>query len=194
MSSGRPSPRGKGQSRQEGSNGMISIDVSKCSGCKRCEVSCSFIRTGGTGRAQSRIKVMKVEEIGIDFPVLCQLCKERFCADCPEGAIQTGELGQILVDASLCNGCGLCERLCPIGAIELNQKNPYVCDLCEGDPECVKECNLGALRFEPEKRNRVILKTWAKKNEGLSPDEKRLRFAVSKAAHLRKQWTRSRRT
>ena len=172
---------------------MISIDVSKCSGYKRCEVNCSFIRTGGTGRAQSRIKVMKVEELGIDFPVLCQLCKERFCTDCPGRDIQTGDLGQILVDTSLCSGCGSCERLCPIGAIELNQETAYVCDLCGGDPECVKECNLDALRYEPDKRNTVSLKTWAKKNEGLSPDEKRVRFAVSKAVQLRKQWTRSRR-
>jgi carbon-monoxide dehydrogenase iron sulfur subunit len=137
---------------------------------------------------------MKVEEIGIDFPVLCQLCKERFCTHCPEGAIQIGELGQILVNVTLCNGCGLCEHACPIGAIELYKETPYVCDLCGGDPGCVKECNLGALLFEPEKRDTVSLKTLAKRNKALSPDEKRLNFVVSKAAHLRKQWTLSRRT
>ena len=173
---------------------MISVDISKCSGCKRCEVNCSFFRTGKTGRSLSRIKVMKVEEIGIDFPVLCQLCKERFCTRCRNDAIHIGDLGQIIVSPTLCNACGSCELSCPIGAIELYQEIPYVCDLCGGDPRCTKECNLGALAFEPEKRGTVSLKKWKRRNKGLSPDEKRLNFILDQAACLRKEWIRSRRT
>ena len=167
---------------------MISFDVSKCSGCKRCEVNCSFFRTGKIGRVLSRIKVMKVEEIGVDYPVLCQLCRERFCTRCPNGALQIGDLGQIILSPTLCNACGSCERFCPIGAIELYGEIPYVCDLCGGDPRCVKECNLGALLFEPEKREAVSLKKWIKKNKGLSPDEKRLNFVLSRSSRLRKEW------
>lgn len=173
---------------------MISVDISKCSGCKRCEVNCSFFRTGKTGRSFARIKVIKVEEIGIDYPVLCQLCKERFCTRCPQGAIQIGEMGQIIVSPTLCNGCGTCERSCPIGAIELHQEIPYVCDLCGGDPQCIKECNLGALQFNPEKRDAIHLKRWVKKNKGLSPDEKRLNFTLTQAVPLRKEWIVLRRT
>jgi len=131
---------------------------------------------------------MKMEEIGVDFPVICQLCKERFCTKCPQGAIQIGDLGQIIVSPTLCNACGACERFCPIGAIELFQEIPFVCDLCGGDPRCIKECNLGALQFEPEKKETVSLKRWVKKNKGLSPDEKRLNFTLNQAAPLRKEW------
>jgi Fe-S-cluster-containing hydrogenase component 2 len=131
---------------------------------------------------------MKMEEIGVDFPVICQLCKERFCTKCPQGAIQIGDLGQIIVSLTLCNACGACERFCPIGAIELFQEIPFVCDLCGGDPRCIKECNLGALQFEPEKKETVSLKRWVKKNKGLSPDEKRLNFTLNQAAPLRKEW------
>lgn len=173
---------------------MISVDISKCSGCKRCEVNCSFFRTGKTGRSLSRVKVVKVEGIGIDCPVLCQLCKERFCTQCPQSAIQIGDLGQIIISAALCNACGVCEDLCPIGAVELYQEIPYVCDLCGGDPRCTKECNLGALCFEPEKREVVSLKEWAKKNKNLSTEEKRLNFILNQADHLRKEWIQLRRT
>ncbi len=172
---------------------MILVDISKCSGCKRCEVNCSFFRTGKTGRSRSRIKVLKVEEIGIDFPVVCQLCKERFCTRCPQGAIQIGDFGQIIVSPTLCDACGVCERLCPIGAIELHEEIPYVCDLCGGDPRCIQECNLGALTFEPERKETVSLKDWAKKNKGLSAEEKRFNFVSKEAESVREKWVRLRR-
>jgi Fe-S-cluster-containing hydrogenase component 2 len=173
---------------------MISVDISKCSGCKRCEVNCSFYRSGKTGRALSRISVVKLEEIGIDYPLLCPSCKEKFCTQCPEGAIQVGDLGQIIVSPTLCNACGACERLCPIGAIELREEIPYVCDLCGGEPKCIQECNLGALSFEPESKETISLKEWAKKNKGLSAEEKRFNFVSKEAESLRKEWVRLRRT
>jgi carbon-monoxide dehydrogenase iron sulfur subunit len=173
---------------------MISVDLSKCSGCRRCEVNCSFFRTGKTGRALSRIRVMKVEGTGIDFPVLCQLCKERPCTRCPRDAIHIGDLGQIIVSPTLCNACGSCERSCPIGAIELYQEIPYVCDLCGGDPRCIKECNLGALIFEPGKSGIVSLKRWSRRNKNLAPEQKRLNFTLDQASRLRREWIRSRRT
>lgn len=41
------------------------------------------------------------------------------CADaCPvEGALVLDELGQPVVDESLCNGCGLCENVCPAASL-----------------------------------------------------------------------------
>jgi len=76
----------------------------------------------------------------------------------------------------------------------LHEEIPYVCDLCGGDPRCVRECNLGAILFEPEKREAVSLEEWAGKNKNLSSDEKRLRFTLSQADHLRKEWILLRRT
>ena len=57
---------------------------------------------------------------------LCAGCKKCITSiGCPgigfdEGrrGPKTGERGQAFVDASLCDGCGLCTQLCPFGAIE----------------------------------------------------------------------------
>ena len=121
---------------------MITLELAKCSGCSRCEVNCSFFHSGKIGRSGARIKVVKVEDIGIDYPLVCQQCSERYCTKCPEKAIEVGPLGQIIVSPTLCTACGTCELLCPIGAIELYEEIPLVCDLCGGAPRCVKACTL----------------------------------------------------
>ncbi|MBW1720468.1 MAG: 4Fe-4S dicluster domain-containing protein [Deltaproteobacteria bacterium] len=172
---------------------MIIVDVSKCSGCRRCEVHCSFYHSGKVGRSGARIKVVKVEESGIDFPVNCRLCKERYCAKCPESAIQFGRYGQVVLSTTLCTGCGTCEKLCPIGAIELFEEVPVVCDLCGGDPRCVKACTMGALSFEPEGAGKVSLEIFKKRARGKTPEEKRLDFALESVEGLREQWLKQRR-
>ena len=156
---------------------MITLDLAKCSGCSRCEVHCSFFHSGKIGRSGARIKVVKIEEIGIDYPVVCQQCRERYCTKCPEKAIEVGTLGQVIVSPTLCTACGTCEILCPIGAIELFEEIPHVCDLCGGEPRCVKACTLDAVRYAPEVSESVSLKEFKKDSRGLGPEEKRLRYA-----------------
>lgn len=167
---------------------MITLDLARCSGCRRCEVNCSFFHSGKISRNSARIKVVQIEAEGIDFPVVCQHCEERYCIKCPESAIQIDSLGQVIVSATLCTSCGVCETLCPIGAIELYQGIPHVCDLCGGDPRCVQECTLNAIIFEPDITERVSLKGFKKPSRGLSPEEKRVRCARVSAKSLREQW------
>ena len=169
---------------------MIILDLSKCSGCRRCEARCSFHHTGKVGRSLARIKVVKMEELGIDFPVYCLRCEERHCTDRPQSAMAIGPLAEIVVDADLCIGCGTCEDLCPIGAIELHEEFPYVCDLCQGEPRCVKACTMGALSFVPDEKETVSLSS---EDNGLSPEDKRLRFALSSSQALREKWVSARR-
>jgi Fe-S-cluster-containing hydrogenase component 2 len=142
------------------------------------------------GRSIALIKVVKIEEMGIDFPVYCLQCKERHCADCPQSAITFGPLGEVVVDPGLCTGCGTCEELCPIGAIEVHDELPHVCDLCQGDPRCVKACTMGALIFAPDEKEAVSLKDLDK---GLSAEEKRVRFALYSCQAMREEWTLARR-
>jgi carbon-monoxide dehydrogenase iron sulfur subunit len=170
---------------------MLVLDPSKCSGCRRCEAQCSFYHTGKVGRSTARIKVVKKEETGIDFPVFCQLCKERHCMDCPQGAMRLGPLGQVVVDPHLCIGCGTCEERCPIGAIEIHEEIPYVCDLCQGDPRCVRACTMEALTFAAGERERVSLEA---EGQELTSEEKRVRFASSLSRPLRVSWVSARRS
>ena len=172
---------------------MITLELAKCSGCSRCEVHCSFFHSGKIGRSGARIKVVKIENIGIDFPVVCQQCQERYCTKCPEKAIEIGSLGQVIVSPTLCTACGTCEIMCPIGAVELYEEIPHVCDLCGGDPRCVKACTLDAIHYEPDVTERVSLKEYKKGSRNLDPEEKRLRYALASAQDLRDHWVAERR-
>ncbi len=172
---------------------MITLELARCSGCSRCEVNCSFFHSGKIGRSGARIKVVKIEDIGIDYPLVCQQCSERYCTKCPEKAIEIGALGQIIVSPTLCTACGTCETLCPIGAIELYEEIPLVCDLCGGDPRCVKACTLDAIHYEPDVSAAVSLKAFKKASRGLSPEGKRLSHALTLSRELRDSWVAGRR-
>jgi len=172
---------------------MITLELAKCSGCSRCEVHCSFFHSGKIGRSGARIKVVKIENIGIDFPVVCQQCQERYCTKCPEKAIEIGSLGQVIVSPTLCTACGTCEIMCPIGAVELYEEIPHVCDLCGGDPRCVKACTLDAIHYEPNVTEKVRLQEYKKGSRNLNPEEKRLRYALASAQDLRDHWVAERR-
>jgi Fe-S-cluster-containing hydrogenase component 2 len=172
---------------------MITLDLSKCSGCSRCEVNCSFFHSGKIGRSGARIKVVKIEDIGIDYPVVCQQCPERYCTKCPEKAIEIGPLGQVIVSPTLCTACGTCEILCPIGAIELYEEIPHVCDLCGGDPRCAAACTLDAICYEPDRTGAVSIKEFKKGSRGLGPEEKRLRYVMICSGQLRQNWIAERR-
>jgi len=171
---------------------MITLDVSKCSGCSRCQVHCSFFHSGKVGRRGARIKVVKFEDTGIDFPVVCQQCRERYCTKCPEHAIEIGPLGQVVVSPTLCTVCGTCETMCPIGAIELYEDIPFVCDLCGGEPRCVSACTLDAIRYDPRAVESVSIKSFKKNSRKLTPEQKRVRFASESSQALRQKWAAER--
>ena len=47
----------------------------------------------------------------------------------------------------VCIKCGKCIEACPFAAIDWHptKKTPLVCDVCDGEPECVKFCSPNAL-------------------------------------------------
>jgi len=118
----------------------------KCTGCRSCMLICSFMHTGACSYHGSRIKIVSDEGHGIHTPTLCQFCEDPPCVSaCPAEALSKNlKTNAIQVDGSLCNGCQACISACSFGAIFFDPENQkaFTCDLCQGDPECVKVCML----------------------------------------------------
>ena len=56
----------------------------------------------------------------VPVPEKCKKCGACLRPGCP--ALTKKEDGTIAIDATMCNGCGLCMQLCPFGAIEKQPK------------------------------------------------------------------------
>ncbi|MBK5114908.1 MAG: 4Fe-4S binding protein [Candidatus Heimdallarchaeota archaeon] len=135
---------------------------------------------------------MNLYEIGIDSPVVCQQCVERYCInDCSNEALSIGSQGEILVNMDVCSLCSNCEEACPIGAIQLFNDEVFVCNLCSGDPECIKACTEGALSLEFRKEN-VSLSEFENTSVKLTPSQKRYEYIRKQGIELRKTWRENR--
>ena len=166
---------------------MIIIDLTKCTGCRRCETVCAFYHTGKVSNRIARIKVVNLYENGLDGPVVCQQCEERYCLQCPVDAISIGSLGQVIIAPTICTLCRTCERNCPIGAIEQFNAFIYVCDLCGGRPKCVEACTEGAIIYV-HPAPKVSLAGFHQQTKNMTPSEKRRLFIEHHGIALRKQW------
>lgn len=167
---------------------MIRVDISKCTGCKRCEVACAFFHTGRTNNHLARIKVLNLYETGIDGPVNCIQCEERYCMCCPVEALSIGHSGEVIVSPTLCTLCGACESACPIGAIEIFNDIVYVCDLCGGKPKCVEACTEGAITSDEGKRKHSSLADFKKRTRKMNPSLKRYFFLRERGSEVREKW------
>jgi len=127
------------------------VNSRMCSGCRSCELACSYRHEGVFAPSLSRITVRKDEVGGVDEPVVCRQCGVARCVQvCPCGALaRNPRTGAVRVDAGLCMRCGDCVAACPFGAIRIHPDTalPLICDLCDGDPACVGRCATGALRY-----------------------------------------------
>jgi ferredoxin len=91
----------------------------------------------------------------------CSCCCEALLAIRRFGVAQTICSNFITkVDRGSCIGCGKCEKICPVDAIEIIREGPArkaVVDekKCIGCGVCLKHCPAGALIFEP-RPNRLI--------------------------------------
>ncbi len=128
---------------------LIEILHSNCVGCRLCEMICSLVKEGACSTTRSRIKIHRDEEFGNNLVSLCIQCVDAYCIEsCPSAALSRDlETGAVLVDDKLCNGCEICIDACPLGAISFDKERNVVfkCDLCGGDPWCVRFCSRGTL-------------------------------------------------
>ena len=81
---------------------------------------------------------------GVESPHLCAQCSDYPCVKaCPVEALSIDDDAMaVLVDREKCTGCDLCIKACPcnIPFLHPEDNKAVICDLCGGDPECVKVC------------------------------------------------------
>jgi carbon-monoxide dehydrogenase iron sulfur subunit len=130
-------------------NKVLKIEYEKCTGCRLCELVCSVKHDHVSNPARSRIRVIKWEEEGICVPMSCQQCEDAPCAmACSAKAISRNmDMGRVEVDYNKCIGCRTCVSVCPFGAMHFVAADRKVikCDLCDGDPQCVRFCDVKAV-------------------------------------------------
>jgi len=130
---------------------VLMIDYEKCTGCRLCEQVCPVKHEGVCNPARSRITVVKWEEEGLYVPMVCQQCESAPCqVICPVLAISRNDhQGVVEVDYDKCIGCRMCIAVCPFGAMSFDILGEKVikCDLCGGDPVCVKFCETQAIQY-----------------------------------------------
>ncbi len=128
---------------------LIEVIPDKCRGCRLCEMACSFRHERECSMVKSRIKILKDNDWAFDCPLLCIHCASSPCLEsCPTGAISRDEkTGVVSIDPDVCTGCETCISVCPVHGIALDEGKgiAFKCDLCGGEPECVKWCPNEAL-------------------------------------------------
>jgi len=153
------------------SNGRkrLLTDSNVCTGCRYCEAICSLVHSDEVNLRLSRIRVIENTEKGTAQVVVCRQCSRPPCVKaCPEGAMeQDSNTGAIIIKYESCSCCMACVDACPFGSIFISEerKPPLVCDLCGGEPMCVKFC-----RNYPHKGHAALAyttaKEWAKRKSG----------------------------
>ncbi len=141
---------------------VLMINYEKCTGCRLCELVCSVFHEQVSNPSRSRIKVIKWESEGLYIPMSCQQCEDAPCMKvCPVKAISCDEaLGYMKVDYDVCIGCRSCVAVCPFGAMSFDviDKKVFKCDLCEGEPQCVRFCDEKAVDYVEGERLSIFKK------------------------------------
>jgi formate dehydrogenase iron-sulfur subunit len=91
---------------------------------------------------------------------VCKHCEEAGCLEaCPTGSIVRTEVGSVLVQHDVCNGCGYCVVSCPFGVIDRRPEplpdagGAFKCTFCYDRqksglvPACAKVCPTESILF-----------------------------------------------
>lgn len=127
----------------------------KCSGCRTCMVVCSLAHGNQCGPSKARIKVRQISaDLFRTAITTCKQCENPMCLTACQtrgaGALHVDETtGARVIDQDLCVGCQSCMQACPQypdAPIYYDEEagTCFKCDLCGGDPQCLKFCPMSA--------------------------------------------------
>lgn len=183
---------GDGGGTKEGIPPRMLVDQTACTGCRRCELACSFRHEGKYWPEVSRVKVEKDERRGLDAPAVCRQCGNAKCVEaCPEDALSRDpETRAVVLSRDKCLKCYACVTACPFRAVHLDTEGfPLICDLCGGRPACVDACPTAALRFgragDPPARPKFAQPGKERPKRGRSLSSSNARGANGEAGGLR---------
>ncbi len=118
-----------------------------CTGCRQCSIACSLKKFGENNPKKAAITVIRDEFRRYEVPLVCLQCDDPLCVKmCPQNAVTKVE-GRVVRDKEKCIGCRFCAIICPYSAITVLGKELVQCDLCNGDPTCVKFCATKAIEY-----------------------------------------------
>ncbi|MCP5043849.1 MAG: 4Fe-4S dicluster domain-containing protein [bacterium] len=125
------------------------LDISRCTGCRRCVHACVEENNQSRDPELQWIRVLEFEreallrginledgdpyyeheevpaEGKIYIPMACQHCENSPCASvCPTGATWQEPDGIVVIDYDWCIGCRYCMAACPYGARRFNWSDP----------------------------------------------------------------------
>jgi len=151
--------------------GMV-IDITKCTGCYNCFLTCrdEFAGNAYTGYAEAQpmsgqnwIRLVEKErgqypKVKVSYtPVTCMQCEDASCIKAAQNrAVYRRPDGIVIIDPEKAKGQKQIVTACPYRAIEWNEEKqvPQKCILCahlldkgEKVPRCVESCPTGALVF-----------------------------------------------
>ncbi len=150
------------------------IESNACSGCKTCVAACKdlhdlpvgvnfrHIIMAETGEWKNADGIITGVPGAYNLSVSCNHCADPHCVTgCPTGAMQINGKGVVIVDETLCMGCGYCTWNCPYEAPVINPNTGKAgkCDMCidrldKGvDPVCVEACPLRSIHITTEQDN-----------------------------------------
>jgi formate dehydrogenase iron-sulfur subunit len=122
---------------------------------------------------------------------VCKHCDVAGCLEaCPTGAIVRTDVGSVLVQDDVCNGCGYCVVACPFGVVDRRPSEnggeacggggAFKCTFCHDRqasglvPACAKVCPTESIRFGPLEELRALAAERVHELHGSGIDDARL--------------------
>ncbi len=143
----------------------IFCEVTKCIGCKTCELACAvehsvtkdlFLAILERPRPKKRRDTQFIER-NVSHSIGCQHCDEPPCVEaCMASCIaKDPKTGKVDIDRSRCVACWMCIMVCPFASITRergagDEDKSIKCDLCpdRDNPACVDACPTHCLSYE----------------------------------------------